>query len=747
MSVRPNYYCPSGELPEQGLCPGITPEIESKICLRPPQSGEKVGNPIIPATGEKVLDHGDHAGEGPDPLDFVRSFRSFRVGVAPSLAVKPGMGQTWSHNHAVALQQVGTAGTADSVTRIFFGEGTTRVFTWQTGSGSWLATNSADTLTANSTGLLYKRLDDDSLWQFDAAGKLLTVVRRNGWINTYAYGTSTTSITIAPPPSLATFAPPDVTEYRHVYGGVSGPWSTVPLAACQGWGAAYSLAYPGFNINIPGVTGTTCRYVPHYPNGTVGSEGSIPAATRVVPGNCPVGSSLTGGSCIPNLLISVSNQFGRSLNFAYNSSSQLVSVTAADGRATSYGYDSTAADGRLTTVTYPANSGTVSKTYLYEKAGFSQLLTGIVDENGSRLATYAYDNQGRGISTQHAGAADLHSISYGAAGAVTVTDPLGTQRTYNYGTARSKLAVTGASLPGAGGTSDAASRVQDANGFVTQEIDFLGVNTMYTWDINRRLPLTTTRAATLPEAQTATTQWHATFRLPVLVTEAGRTTAYTYDTVGNLLNRTVTDTATGVARTTTWTYVASGSAQGLPATETAPTNVVTRTHAYYSTTSFSGTSPNETGYTAGDLQSITNAAGHVTQFTLYDRAGRVRQMIDPKGVVTDTGYTPRGWISSVMVTPPGGTARVTNYTYDNAGQLTGVTLPDATVMSYSYSYDAAHRLTGVTDAKGNSVTYILDAMGNKTAEQIKDPSDNLQRNITRVYDALNRVQQVTGASN
>jgi YD repeat-containing protein len=53
----------------------------------------------------------------------------------------------------------------------------------------------------------------------------------------------------------------------------------------------------------------------------------------------------------------------------------------------------------------------------------------------------------------------------------------------------------------------------------------------------------------------------------------------------------------------------------------------------------------------------------------------------------------------------------------------------------------------VTDAKGNTVTYTLDNAGNKTGEQVKDSSNTLQRNITRVYDALNRVQQVTGASN
>jgi YD repeat-containing protein len=155
--------------------------------------------------------------------------------------------------------------------------------------------------------------------------------------------------------------------------------------------------------------------------------------------------------------------------------------------------------------------------------------------------------------------------------------------------------------------------------------------------------------------------------------------------------------------------------------------------------------PSATGHTAGDLKSITTPVGHVTQFPLYDAMGRVLRMVDPNGVVTDTVYTPRGWVSSVAVTPAGGTARTTTYTYDNAGQMTGAALPDGTTLGYSY--DAAHRLTSVTDAKGNSVTYMLDNAGNKTGEQVKDASNNLQRNITRVYDALNRVQQVTGASN
>ena len=53
--------------------------------------------------------------------------------------------------------------------------------------------------------------------------------------------------------------------------------------------------------------------------------------------------------------------------------------------------------------------------------------------------------------------------------------------------------------------------------------------------------------------------------------------------------------------------------------------------------------PDATGYFPGDLASIENAAGHVTQFNLYDATGRIRQMTDSKGVVTDITYPPRGW--------------------------------------------------------------------------------------------------------
>ncbi len=864
------------ERPLQLSCPA-TPAA-------PSPDGRETPHPIIPATGEKLYTEIDYTSGGDHALELIRYFRSsWALSIPRILAVDPGLGRAWSHNFSTSLSLEEVPA---KVARVQFGDGRVLTFIRASGSSLWTATFGLDTLVSLQDGTgsyLLTFADDDSKWRFDAAGKLLRVTQRNGWAASYSYSTASTPAGVAP---------------------------------------------------------------------------------------------------VPGLLISVTNQFGRSLGFAYNGSKQLISITTPDGRLIQYQYGDTLSGPRLTSVVYPGGSASVNvnKTYHYESAGFRHLVTGITDELGARFATVQYDSQGRALSSGHAGGADLYSVSYATVGAATVTDPLGTARTYNYGTAKGELAVTGADKPSGTGNSSAASRVQDANGFVTQETDFLGVNTMFTWDINRRLPVMVTKAAALPEVQTTSTQWHPSFRLPALVTEAGRTTAYTYDTVGNPLTLTVTDTATSVARTTSWTY----NPQGQPATETSPSGVVARSYAYYGNTvftdsqapgtfdpsmnavslllhgdgangsnlftdsslapktitvagsagistaqsrfggasmyfngsgsylstpanasfdvglgdftvetwyyvgsattdqsiftvsnpavavgadmamgiqhfgallsgkvrafiysganqysvdsssaltantwyhlafvrksgvlalylngvlqsSFNGNfapntplsgwvlsigrlpnssprylngylddlrftkgvaryaanftppaeafpnigaatiDPNATGHNTGDLQTITNAAGRVTQFTLYDKAGRVRQMVDPNGVVTDTAYTPRGWISSVAVTPPGGPARTTSYTYDNVGQLTGVTLPDATTMSYSY--DTAHRLTGVTDTKGNAVIYTLDAMGNKTGEQVKDPSGTLQRNITRVYDALNRVQQITGASN
>ncbi len=413
-------------------------------------------------------------------------------------------------------------------------------------------------------------------------------------------------------------------------------------------------------------------------------------------------------------LSTITNAFGRTLSLAYNSAGLLSTVTTPDGRSIGYAYD---ASGRLCQVSYPDGK---TRSYLYENAAFPRALTGIVDEAGARLSTYAYDAQGRAVSTERAGGVDRYQVSYPAAGTATVTDPLGISRTYTYSTTLGKLAVTGGSLPSATGEADAAARVQDANGLIASETDFKGITRSTTWDAARRLPISVERAAGTPAAQTVTTQWHPTFSLPVLVTEAGRTTSWTYDEQGNALSSTLTDTASGKVQRWQWSY----TAQSQVATETAPNGAIT-SYAY---------DP------LGNMTQSVNALGHVTQYS-YDAANRVVSETAPNGLLTAYTYDLRDRLLTKTV----GGQPATALTYTATGLVETLTLPTGLVLRYTY--DAAHRLTGWSNNRGESGSYTLDAMGNRVGEQISNSTGAIAWSTARSINNLNRVAARTEGSN
>ncbi|MDR6536739.1 RHS repeat-associated core domain-containing protein [Variovorax soli] len=415
-------------------------------------------------------------------------------------------------------------------------------------------------------------------------------------------------------------------------------------------------------------------------------------------------------------LVAIRNALGRTLTLGYNGAGQLVTVTTPDGRIFSYAFD---ASGRLSTVTYPDGR---SRGFVYEDTAVPQGLTGILDESGARWGTFAYDSQGRAISTELSGGASRYQVSYPAAGTATVIDPLSTSRSFSYSTTKGKLAVTGGSLPSGEGEADAASRVQDANGLITSETDFKGVVTTTTWDTTRRLPISVTRAVGTPEAQTVTIRWHATFSLPVLVTESGRTTAYSYDDKGNVLSQAITDTASSPNTTRTWSW--TWNTQGLAATETAPNGAVT-SYEY---------DP------LGNLVKATNALGHETLYG-YDSANRLVSTTDPNGLVTSYIWDARDRLLTRTV-PGQGT---TTLTYKPTGLLETLTLPAG--LSFLYTYDAAHRLTGWSNNRGESGSFTLDAMGNRTAEQVKDSAGAVAWTAARSINNLNRLSARTDGPN
>jgi RHS repeat-associated protein len=502
----------------------------------------------------------------------------------------------------------------------------------------------------------------------------------------------------------------------------------------------------------------------------------------------------------PGLLLTVTDSFNHQLSFSYDATSRITSITDPNGKIYSYAYDTA---GNLAAVTYPDLK---VRTYKYDEATLVpatsplSALTGIIDENGTRYATFSYANGASAVSTEHNGGVEKYQMSTvgGATNLISVTDPLGTAKTYDFVSIlrAPKLAnlTQPCSNPGCTGTVT-QSRTYDANSNIATLKDFNGTTTSYRYDLTRNLELSRTEGipATLtgscpnggvyyannyasscdsgtcwvtsgsfPGSQDATplgypgqqyacavplanslirkitTTWNASYRLPATITEpvtgGSKTTTHTYDTNGNLTQRVVTTPQS----TRTWLW--SGyDAYGRATTMTDPRGKIT-TYAYYPNTAAQNTT---LANSRGMLASITNAVGHVNTITAYNAHGQPLAMTDANGLVTTMTYDARMRLKSRTVSGTG-INETTSYDYDGVGQLIKVTLPDATFITYTY--DGAHRLTQIQDSQANKIVYTLDAMGNRTAEQAYDPAGLLARSRTRVYDALNRLKQDIGAT-
>jgi RHS repeat-associated protein len=407
-------------------------------------------------------------------------------------------------------------------------------------------------------------------------------------------------------------------------------------------------------------------------------------------------------------LTTVTGPFGDVLSFVNGANGLVGQMTAPDGGVYAYAYD---ANSNLTSVTYADGS---VRQYVYANTSFPHALTAIVDEDGNQYASYIYDAQGRGISSQHAGGADLTTVTYNADGSSSVTDADGNTHTYTLITQSNLVkaaALSGAPYPPAGGQ----AFTYDNNGFLASRTDYDGNVTAYTHD-NRGDETSRTEASGTAIERTIATTWLPNFHLPATISEPGRVTSLGYDANGNLLQKTIT----AGSLTRSWTYTYNGSGQVLTATD--PLGHVTA-YTYDST---------------GDITTITDPLGHVTAFTSYDSNGRPLSFTDPNGLVTALTYNFRGQVTSRNA---GG--EVTTYTYDPAGQLIKLTRPDGSYLAYIH--DAAHRLTGIADAVGESIVYTYDPASNVIISQVLDPAGNLSQTRGYTYDAVNRVAQAIGA--
>jgi YD repeat-containing protein len=180
---------------------------------------------------------------------------------------------------------------------------------------------------------------------------------------------------------------------------------------------------------------------------------------------------------LTSMLTKVTDNFGRFIEYGYNSAGQISGVTLPNSQQISYGYD---AQNRLVSVTRP---GYGTKTYHYSEnssvapSGNPYLLTGITDEKGVRYANFAYDNQNRGILTEHAGGTQKYTLVH-SENSTQVTDPNGVVWTYNKQMVSGSPRVASSSRLGV----SASDNQYDQGGNITQSIRF-GRKTTYEYDL------------------------------------------------------------------------------------------------------------------------------------------------------------------------------------------------------------------------------------------------------------------------
>ncbi len=424
----------------------------------------------------------------------------------------------------------------------------------------------------------------------------------------------------------------------------------------------------------------------------------------------------------------VEDNFGRRLDFGYDTNGRVISLTTPVGQI-DYGYDG---QGNLTSVTYP---NTHTKTYIYDDPNDPHNLTGIINENGIRSATYAYDNQDRAILSEGAGGANRVQVAYDNNFVRHITDSLGHTTTFKLYVSKAIGRVKSVSGSGCGSCLGSPGSEYDLNDrfWISNSTDARGYTTTYTYDTRGNV-LTMTEAVGIPEERTTTYTYHPDYDWVATITRSsvsnpGATSVISliYDAEGNLLERTETGYSGGnaVSRITTYTYNNLGQLTQSDGPRTDVSDITI--YEYY---------PNDPsqGLNRGMLKKITDPLSNETLFSQYNAYGRPGQITDPNGVITTNLYDTAGRLTSRTTA-----GQTTSFEYDGVGNLTVVHLPEERDIFYTYTN--SNFLERMEDSVGNYVQYSYGTEGNRIREELHDPAGDLEKYIDFEYDDFNRLKK------
>lgn len=462
-----------------------------------------------------------------------------------------------------------------------------------------------------------------------------------------------------------------------------------------------------------------------------------------------------------DVLESVTDSFGHTITFGYNARGLLESATAPDGTVYKYEY----VEGPnasyylgagqvygntwhflsiLSKVIYPDGTpGTDSdnpfREYKYEHPTYWTGLTSLVDERGITTHTWDYawhtDYGYRAISSVGPMGRELTTIEE-----VTprqqyrVTNALGKQALYNYQQIDVMPYLT--SVDGVASANCAASVdsiSHNSKGYITSITKAEGQVETRSVDTSNGLLNSVTYGAGTSDAVTVDYLWDAAIRKPTEISYPGLRTNIVYGTDQLPSQVTYTDTTShsqpystnGQQRVWGYTWQPNGLLQSIDGPLPG-----------------SGDSVSFTYDTDGFLASVTDVLGHTTTISSVDGMGRTTQFTDANGVSTSIAYTERGWVDLVTETS-GLTARVTNFDYDLAGNLTRIDFPNGGWLSFTY--DDSSWLTNVNSSTGDQIVYQHDLLGNITRADLTSGGGNAAW-FTMQYDELGRLMQRLGGA-
>ncbi|GAA1228228.1 hypothetical protein GCM10009676_08180 [Prauserella halophila] len=497
----------------------------------------------------------------------------------------------------------------------------------------------------------------------------------------------------------------------------------------------------------------------------------------------------------------------------------------------------TRGQGRYSTVTEYDPGGRAYRTTDYDgdeelrstRTRFTELgnPSRVIERNaaGDQLTRtdYAYDAVGETIrETVHPGGGEtlVTTTQRDERGLlVSVTDPRGTAEgadpakfttEYEYDRLGREISATGPAVQvESNGEQPSTSRPVSKTGYntfgdVVAEQDPNGDVTRHGFDRAGRQTSTTRPSYTPPGADqpitaTTTASYDAAGRVSSGTDEAGHTTKFEYDELGNQRKKidpslsgdgsggvtTATYTATGWqlsvrdangARThATYDQLGRKITESVVEREPSPEQALTTRFRYddlgnlATRTDPAGRATTLVHNDQGDPVSMTDAAG--TEITAqYDAAGRPVEVSDPATATTRFSYDNAGRVTSESdVASDGEVLATRSFGYDRAGnrtestnelghtttrefdaydQLRAVTRPvdGDTSITRSYGYDAAGNLTRATDGNGNATVFTANSWGltestiEPATEQTPDQAD---RTYTVAYTERGNVSSLS----